>query len=77
MFNVQCIVLTFDFVSAETALHVAVKNRHVTIVSALLSAGANPNLRMYLPPDHQLNNDDNFVFTGSSFLVLRMLFSFY
>ena len=55
---------------AETALHVAVKNKHFNIVSALLSSGANPNIRMYLPDDEMLKlSDDDYVFTGKHSLI--------
>lgn len=50
---------------AETALHIAVKNKHHNIVSLLLAAGANPNLRMYLPDDESMRQaNDDYVFTG-------------
>ncbi|RXG51538.1 Leucine-rich repeat serine/threonine-protein kinase 1 [Armadillidium vulgare] len=50
--------------NSETALHVAVKNKHHNIVSLLLTAGANPNLRMYLPDDESMRQaNDDYVFT--------------
>ncbi|KAB7496364.1 Leucine-rich repeat serine/threonine-protein kinase 1 [Armadillidium nasatum] len=56
--------------NSETALHVAVKNKHHNIVSLLLAAGANPNLRMYLPDDESMRQaNDDYVFTGSTALV--------
>ncbi|CAL4058692.1 unnamed protein product, partial [Meganyctiphanes norvegica] len=56
--------------NTETALHVAVKNKHHSIVSMLLAAGANPNLRVYLPDDEmQRLAEDDYIFTGSTALV--------
>ncbi|KAF2362731.1 Ankyrin repeat [Trinorchestia longiramus] len=56
--------------NTETALHVAVKNRHHTVVGLLLAAGANPNLRIYLPDDKMAEQaTQNYIFTGSTALV--------
>lgn len=56
----QCCVYT------ETALHIAVKNKHHIIVSMLLLAGANPNLRVYLPDDEMARlAEDEYIFTGT------------
>ena len=50
---------------SETALHVAVKNKHHNIVSMLLTAGANTNLRIYLPEDEMARlAEDDYIFTG-------------
>ncbi|XP_076065875.1 leucine-rich repeat serine/threonine-protein kinase 1-like isoform X3 [Oratosquilla oratoria] len=56
--------------STETSLHVAVKNKHHSIVAMLLAAGANPNLRVYLPDDEMARlAEDEYIFTGSTALV--------
>nr|XP_045599191.1 leucine-rich repeat serine/threonine-protein kinase 1-like isoform X5 [Procambarus clarkii] len=56
--------------NTETALHIAVKNKHHSIVSMLLTAGANPNLRVYLPDDEMARlAEDEYIFTGSTALV--------
>ncbi|KAK7078388.1 hypothetical protein SK128_010659 [Halocaridina rubra] len=56
--------------NTETALHIAVKNKHHSIVSMLLSSGANPNLRVYLPDDEMARlAEDEYIFTGSTALV--------
>ncbi|XP_064112289.1 leucine-rich repeat serine/threonine-protein kinase 1-like isoform X1 [Macrobrachium nipponense] len=56
--------------NTETALHIAVKNKHHSIVSMLLAAGANPNLRVYLPDDEMARlAEDEYIFTGSTALV--------
>ncbi|XP_063840315.1 leucine-rich repeat serine/threonine-protein kinase 1-like isoform X2 [Scylla paramamosain] len=56
--------------NTETALHIAVKNKHHIIVSMLLTAGANPNLRVYLPDDEMARlAEDEYIFTGSTALV--------
>ncbi|XP_050691737.1 leucine-rich repeat serine/threonine-protein kinase 1-like isoform X4 [Eriocheir sinensis] len=56
--------------NTETALHIAVKNKHHIIVSMLLMAGANPNLRVYLPDDEMARlAEDEYIFTGSTALV--------
>ena len=59
----------------QTALHVAVKNKHFSIASLILAAGANPNLTIYLN-EEELSKlrtrtalDDQYVFTGSTVLV--------
>ena len=59
----------------QTALHVAVKNKHFGIVSLLLNAGANPNLTIYFS-EEELSKlrvrsalGDQYVFTGSTVLV--------
>ncbi|XP_042874450.1 leucine-rich repeat serine/threonine-protein kinase 1-like isoform X4 [Penaeus japonicus] len=50
--------------NTETALHIAVKNKHHSIVSMLLAAGANPNLRVYLPDDEMARlAEDEYIFT--------------
>lgn len=54
----------------ETALHIAVKNKHHSIVSMLLAAGANPNLRVYLPDDEMARlAEDEYIFTGLIFFL--------
>ena len=63
----------------QTALHIAVKNKHFGIASLLLNAGANPNLTIYLSEEEmsKIRNrtvlDDQYVFTkvftGSTVLV--------
>uniref|UniRef100_A0A6A7FVB2 non-specific serine/threonine protein kinase n=2 Tax=Hirondellea gigas TaxID=1518452 RepID=A0A6A7FVB2_9CRUS len=56
--------------NTETALHVAVKNRHHNIVTLLLAAAANPNLRIYLPDDKMAEQaSQHYIFTGSTALV--------
>ncbi|KAK4295198.1 hypothetical protein Pmani_032225 [Petrolisthes manimaculis] len=56
--------------NTETALHIAVKNKHHIIVSMLLASGANPNLRVYLPDDEMARlAEDEYIFTGSTALV--------
>lgn len=59
----------------QTALHVAVKNKHFAIASLILTAGGNPNLTIYLNEEElsKLRSrtalDDQYVFTGSTVLV--------
>lgn len=59
----------------QTALHVAVKNKHFSIASLILGAGGNPNLTIYLNEEElsKLRSrtafDDQYVFTGSTVLV--------
>lgn len=59
----------------QTALHVAVKNKHFGIASLLLIAGSNPNLTIYLNEEEMSKLrvrtalDDQYVFTGSTVLV--------
>lgn len=59
----------------QTALHIAVKNKHFNIASLILGAGSNPNLTIYLN-EEELSKlrvrtalDDQYVFTGSTVLV--------
>lgn len=59
----------------QTALHVAVKNKHFSIASLILTAGGNPNLTIYLN-EEELSKlrtrtalDDQYIFTGSTVLV--------
>ena len=59
----------------QTALHVAVKNKHFGIASLLINAGANPNLTIYFGEEelsklrHRTALDGQYVFTGSTALV--------
>ena len=59
----------------QTALHIAVKNKHFGIASLILGAGSNPNLTIYLNEEElsklraRSSLDDQYVFTGSSVLV--------
>ena len=62
------------FLSTETALHIAVKNKHHIIVSMLLTAGANPNLRVYLPDDEMARlAEDEYIFTGKFVVYLCLV----
>jgi len=59
----------------QTALHVAVKNKHFGIASLILGAGSNPNLTIYLSEEElsklrtRTSLEDQYVFTGSTVLV--------
>ncbi|CAM1297638.1 Uncharacterised protein g1884 [Pycnogonum litorale] len=53
----------------ETALHTAVKNKRTTIVSLLLSSGANPNLILHDVGVDNLNDDDSFSSNTSTALA--------
>lgn len=59
----------------QTALHVAVKNKHFSIASLILAAGGNPNLTIYFNEEElsklrsRTSLDDQYVFTGSTVLV--------
>lgn len=59
----------------ETALHIAVKNKHHIIVSMLLASGANPNLRVYLPDDEMARlAEDEYIFTGRCHNINSLLY---
>lgn len=55
---------------SETALHVAVKNKHYNIASLLLQNGASPNLKI-AATEHDIDRsrDEEFSYSGSTALV--------